>query len=190
MSSLVESGDSSYDIDNVETVPDEDFEKGFKQRDKVDSWPNDRTVVTQVGPNINWQFQKKRYNTEQEKTFFFEKIKKKKKTELCKNYELYKDCYYKNECSVAHGLEELRQFTSQPGYKTKICKSFNDNMICNFGIRCNYLHIIKTSRIYKYSYILNNEAQELFTEMLKQNQMSNDIIMIYKKLINSKKVQW
>ena len=63
-------------------------------------------------------------------------------------------------------------------------------MICNFGIRCNYLHIIKTSRIYKYSYILNNEAQELFTEMLKQNQMSNDIIMIYKKLINSKKVQW
>ena len=76
MSSLVESGDSSYDVDNVETVPDEDFEKGFKQRSKVD---NDRTVVTQAGPNINWQFQKKRYNTEQEKTFFFEKIKKKKK---------------------------------------------------------------------------------------------------------------
>ena len=84
MSSLVESGDSSYDIDNVETVPDEDFEKGFKQRDKVDSWPNDRTVVTQVGPNINWQFQKKRYNTEQEKTFFFEKIKKKKKRNYVK----------------------------------------------------------------------------------------------------------
>ena len=190
MSSLPESGDSSYDIENDETFPDEDFAKGCKDSGKVDSWSNDKGLSAQAGPNINWQFQKKRYNTEQEKTFFFEKIKKKKKTELCKNYELYKDCYYKNECSFAHGLEELRQFTSQPGYKTKTCKSFNDNMICNFGIRCNYLHVIKISRIYKYSYILNNETQELFAEMLKHSNTATDTIMIYKKLINSKKVQW
>ena len=85
MSSVVESGDSSYDIENDETVPDEDFEKGFKQRHKVDSWPNDKGVSSQVGPNINWQFQKKRYNTEQEKTFFFlKKLKKRKKRSYVK----------------------------------------------------------------------------------------------------------
>ena len=110
--------DSSIDNENVETIPDEEFEKQFqKQREKLISWPNSKN---QIGPNINWHFQKKRYSNEQERTFFFDKIKKKKKTELCKNFELYHDCFYKDECSFAHGVEELRQNCELPKYKAKI----------------------------------------------------------------------
>ena len=128
------------------------------------SWPNSKN---QIGPNINWHFQKKRYSNEQERTFFFDKIKKKKKTELCKNFELYHDCFYKDECSFAHGVEELRQNCELPKYKAKICKSFTENSVCNFGPRCNYLHIIKTKRLFTYEYILNNEVDEIINEMEK-----------------------
>ena len=69
--------------------------------------------------------------------------KTKKKTELCKNYELYHDCYYKEECCFAHGVDELRENINSSSYKTKMCKSFQNNFVCNFGIRCSYRHNIK-----------------------------------------------
>lgn len=131
---------SNSEDDDYETVPDEEFLKTKKPREKLISWPNSQE---QAGPNINLKYFKKRYSTEEEKHFLFEKIKQKKKTELCKNYELYHDCYYKNECSFAHGIEELRQNCSLPKYKTRICKTFTDKSFCNFGTRCNYRHIIK-----------------------------------------------
>ena len=122
-----------------ETIPDEDFNKTKKQRSKLNSCPN----VEQKGPNINLKINHKRYSNQKEKEFFFEKIKRKKKTELCKNYELYHDCYYKDECCFAHGIEELRENINFPSYKTKLCKSFHKNKFCNFGIRCSYRHTIK-----------------------------------------------
>ena len=122
-----------------ETIPDEDFDKTKKKRSKLNSCPN----VEQKGPNINLKINHKRYSNQKEKEFFFEKIKRKKKTELCKNYELYHDCYYKDECCFAHGIEELRDNINFPSYKTKLCKSFHKNKFCNFGIRCNYRHTIK-----------------------------------------------
>jgi hypothetical protein len=36
------------------------------------------------------------------------KNKDEKKTELCKNWAIYHDCYFKDECSFAHGMDELR----------------------------------------------------------------------------------
>ena len=128
--------DKSFD---EETIPDEDFNKTKKRRSKFLSCHD----VEQRGPNINLKISHKRYSNQKEKEFFFEKIKRKKKTELCKNYELYHDCYYKNECCFAHGLEELRENTNYPSYKTKLCKSFQENKVCNFGIRCSYRHLIK-----------------------------------------------
>ena len=128
--------DKSFD---EETVPDEDFNKTNKKRDKLNSCPN----VEQKGPNINLKIEHKRYSNQKEKEFFFEKIKRKKKTELCKNYELYHDCYYGNNCCFAHGIEELRDNILLPSYKTKMCKSFIENKTCNFGIRCSYKHQIK-----------------------------------------------
>ena len=95
------------------------------------------------GPNINLKIEHKRFSNQKEKEFFFEKIKRKKKTELCKNYELYHDCYYGDTCCFAHGIDELRDNILLPSYKTKMCKSFMENKTCNFGIRCSYQHKIK-----------------------------------------------
>ena len=123
-----------------ETIPDEDFNKNNQlKRLKLNSCPN----VEHKGPNINLKIEHKRYSNQKEKELFFEKIKKKKKTELCKNYELYHDCYYGNNCSFAHGLDELRDNIIIPKYKTKLCKNFIENKTCNFGIRCSYQHKIK-----------------------------------------------
>ena len=125
-----------------ETIPDEDFlNLNNKNRNKMMSCPN--VENNNIGPNINLKIEHKRYSNQKEKEFFYQKIKRKKKTELCKNYEFYHDCFYKNKCSFAHGKEELREEIVQPSYKTKSCKSFIENKVCNFGIRCNYKHIIK-----------------------------------------------
>ncbi len=123
-----------------ETIPDEDFNKtNNKKRSKLKSCPN----IEHKGPNINLKINQKRYSNQKEKEFFFEKIKRKKKTELCKNYELYHDCYFGDNCCFAHGLDELRDNILSPSYKTKMCKSFIENKTCNFGIRCSYQHKIK-----------------------------------------------
>lgn len=136
--------EESFTNDNTETIPDEEFsleKKRKKFRDKLISWPNSRNQNPEIGPNINLHFEKKRFSNQEEKNYFFNKIKKKKKTELCKNWELYHDCFYKDECSFAHGIEELRQNISIPFYKTKECKTFVESKICNFGARCNYRHV-------------------------------------------------
>ena len=131
--------DKSFD---EETIPDEDFNiSNNKRRSKLLSCPN--VDNNNIGPNINLKVEHKRYSNQKEKEFFFEKIKRKKKTELCKNYELYHDCYYGDNCCFAHGLDELRDNISLPSYKTKMCKSFNENKTCNFGNRCSYKHQIK-----------------------------------------------
>ena len=124
-----------------ETIPDEDFNKENKKRDKLNSCPN--ATLEHKGPNINLKISHKRYSNQKEKEQFFEKIKKKKKTELCKNYDLYHDCYYGDYCCFAHGLDELRDNNPLPNYKTKLCKCFTENGICNFGSRCSYKHQIK-----------------------------------------------
>ena len=127
-----------------ETIPDEEFNQHnlLKERDGYISWPNARNANNGEGPNINLHFMKKRFSNPEEKHFFYDKIKKKKKTELCKNWEMYKDCFYGDECCFAHGMADLRQTTNLPTYRTKECKTFNESMTCPFGTRCNYKHII------------------------------------------------
>ncbi len=91
------------------------------------------------------------YSSREEKCYFYNKIKIKKKTEvcillikLCKNWSLYTDCKFKQGCSFAHGDLELRcQNDGTVKYKTKVCKMFSENLYCNYGNRCIYLHIIK-----------------------------------------------
>ena len=65
----------SYD---EETIPDEDFNKNKKKREKLNSCPN----VEQKGPNINLKIARKRYRNQKEKEFFFAKIKRKKKNRI------------------------------------------------------------------------------------------------------------
>jgi len=65
----------------------------------------------------------------------------KKKTELCKTYQLGLPCPYGNKCSFAHGTDELRAKVLVPtNYKTVRCKQFFEKGFCNFGPRCQFQH--------------------------------------------------
>ena len=182
--------------DNTDTIPDEEF-SSKKFRNKLISWPN-----SQNGPNINLHFNKKRFSNQEERNYFYNKIKKKKKTELCKNWELYHDCFFKDECSFAHGIEELRQNLAIPSYKTKECKSFQETKVCPFGARCSYRHIFmyyyfllilflnefSKKPLIKHSYQLLMISKELQRELTKETNKGVDIDIIYRRIISKKKV--
>ena len=152
-----------------ETIPDEEYNLTGRNKKEVNSWHvgvSNRPKLTE-GPNINLKYFKKKYDTEEEKHFITKKIRTKKKTELCKNWEIYHDCYFKNECSFAHGLDELRTDTPVSGSKNKLCKSFQEKGVCLFGKRCNYRHVIKEERLFTYESILNSTCNEIYNEMNK-----------------------
>ena len=65
-----------------DTIPDEDFDTNKKHRNKINSYPN--LLMEHRGPNINLKIIHKRYSNQKEKEMFYEKIKRKKKTELLK----------------------------------------------------------------------------------------------------------
>lgn len=117
-----------------------------------------------IGPNVNLKIPKKFLPTEEEKEFFKKKIRSTKKTEMCKNWSLYHDCYFKQKCSFAHGDTELRQKTKDnTKYKTKVCKTFSEKAFCPFGNRCVYSHIIKNNRKVKYDCLNTKFANEVIS---------------------------
>lgn len=128
-----------------------------------------------IGPNVNLKVPKRFAPTAEEKEFFKKKIKITKKTELCKNWQLYNDCYFKDNCSFAHGESELRaKYTgSNWKYKTKICKTFIEKMYCPFGNRCQYRHIMTFERPFSYQYINNCFCEELISEAKKFENSQN-----------------
>ena len=167
--------------DEVETNPDEEYNINLSNKNsKFKTWEKQKN-----GPNINLKCFKKHYNSKEEKHFIHEKIKIKKKTELCKNWELYNDCYFKDECSFAHGIEELRTNNNLCGYKTKICKSFTEKSYCSFGQRCTYKHIIKEKRLVTYQSVLINTSNQILNELEKKENNGLSIIQIY-QLFQSK----
>jgi hypothetical protein len=122
-----------------------------------------------IGPNVNLKLPKKSYHTHEEKEFFKNKIRNTKKTELCKNWELYSACYYKDNCSFAHGESELRvkSAVNNQKYKTKKCKVFHEKMYCQFGNRCQYSHVLPMSHLLSYSFLNQQLAASILTEMHK-----------------------
>ena len=79
--------------EDSETTEEKSTKKKInKTYNKLSSMPD---LDSNIGPNINLKITQKRYSNRKEKEYFFEKIKRKKKTELCKNYEMFHDCYYK-----------------------------------------------------------------------------------------------
>ncbi len=96
------------------------------------------------GPNVNIKMPKKTFNSKEEREFFKNMIVNKQKTELCKNWVLYNDCYFKDTCSFAHGEKDLRMTSVTPlNYKTKVCKAFAENYFCSYGNRCHYSHCLR-----------------------------------------------
>jgi hypothetical protein len=180
---LFESRDSE-----AETIPDEDYSI-LSEKKKVNSWHVGTSNYPRLneGPNINLKYFKKTYDTEEEKNFITKKIRTKKKTELCKNWEIYHDCYFKNECSFAHGLDELRKDIPLSS-KNRLCKSFQEKGICLFGKRCNFRHIIKEKRLFNYEYILRYTCKELYNEINKKENKDFSILKIYKRILLNRKI--
>jgi hypothetical protein len=142
---------------------------------------------TKEGPNINLKCFKKTYDTVEEKSYITQKIRTKKKTELCKNWEIYHDCYFKDECSFAHGMDELRLDNHISGSKNKLCKTFQEKGYCIFGKRCNFRHVIKEKRLFTYQFILENNCNKLMKEVNKKD--SNETLLkLYKKILFKNKI--
>ena len=140
------------------------------------------TEKLKEGPNINLKYFKKSYDTEEEKNFISKKIKKKRKTELCKNWEIYHDCYFKNECSFSHGID-----TRSKGNKKKLCKTFQEKGFCLFGKRCNFRHIIKEKLLFTYESILQRTSQEIIYEANKKENKEFSFLQIYKIILLNRK---
>ena len=79
------------------------------------------------------------YN-KKEKLEEFNNFRTKWKTEICRNWEMYGECKYGNNCSFAHGDSELKQRKISFNYKTKPCKQFFELGYCSYGIRCQFSH--------------------------------------------------
>ena len=182
---LFESRDS-----DAQTLPDEDYSSISGEKKKVNSWHVGTSNYPKLseGPNINLKYFKKKYDTEEEKHFITKKIRTKKKTELCKNWEFYHDCYFKNECSFAHGLEELRTNTPLIGSKNRLCISFQEKGFCLFGKRCNYRHVFKEKRLFNYEFILNHTCNTLFKEINKNENKDFSILKIYKRILLNRRI--
>ena len=173
----------------AETNPDDDCNILNSRQKKCNILSHNRQdyIKAGEGPNINLKYFKKTYDTDEEKSYITQKIRTKKKTELCKNWEIYHDCYFKNECSFAHGMEELRLDNHISGSKNKLCKTFQEKGYCIFGKRCNFRHVIKEKRIFTYQYIIQNTCNQMMMEINKKNN-NETVLKIYKKILFKNKV--
>ncbi|MCQ2817612.1 MAG: hypothetical protein MJ252_10140 [archaeon] len=136
-------------------------------------------------------YNNKNYSTEEERNKFFDKIKEKQKTELCKHYALYHCCPHGENCSFAHGESQLRQNTNSfQGYRTKICKLFVEDGYCVFGSRCNYIHRVKDKRYFNYSYLNNQMAERIYNELMKYENLTKEPWEILKFLSARKQIDW
>ncbi|CAD8078834.1 unnamed protein product [Paramecium sonneborni] len=74
------------------------------------------------------------------KKSFLQEEPKKKKKEICRNYQIMGICKYREQCFYAHS-PSYSQITAQPKVLTKIkpCKRYF-NGICYFGQKCQFLH--------------------------------------------------
>jgi hypothetical protein len=127
------------------------------------------TEIINRGPNVNIKLPKKGTYTTVEKENFRNKITKIKKTELCKNWELYGNCYFQDNCSFAHGEMELRRKSNSLNhkYKTKKCIMYKSKLWCPFGSRCQYIHILPHSNLLSYKYKIFFFAKTILKEFYK-----------------------
>jgi len=145
--------------------------------------------VMNIGPNVNLKFPKKGDRSEEQKEFFKRKINKTKKTEMCKNWVLFGDCFYKDNCSFAHGEHELRnklllQNNDNQKYKTKPCRTFIEKSFCPFGNRCQYTHEVSQHRLLTYKALNLKLANGIMIEAMKKE----NEVMEFSKLIENVKM--
>ena len=114
---------------------------------------------------------RRKFGNKQEKERFVESYKQKKKTELCKNWEMSGTCKFGSNCAFAHGKDELVIKNHVPqNYKTKMCKQFHEDGYCPYGHRCQFLHLSTQKDVQKYTY------QDILKENLSQFQSKNEAL--------------
>ncbi|KAF3335697.1 Zinc finger CCCH domain-containing protein 39 [Carex littledalei] len=60
------------------------------------------------------------------------------KTKLCNNFTNKGSCGYGDECTFAHGMEDLR---SSWEARIRVCKMHMRSGKCTYGANCSYLHV-------------------------------------------------
>ncbi|CDW80752.1 zinc finger protein [Stylonychia lemnae] len=102
------------------------------------------------------------------------KFKTKYKTEMCHNWDLYGFCSFGDQCSFAHGRDELHLIDRNPyKYKTKLCKQYHQHMYCPYGKRCQFLHDQTEKKIMNQNSSYQYKLQNLVSQVQKEpNNMS------------------
>lgn len=60
------------------------------------------------------------------------------KTRLCNNFTNKGSCGYGDECTFAHGMEDLRSSWEE---RIRVCKMHMRSGKCTYGANCSYLHV-------------------------------------------------
>ena len=103
-------------------------------------------------------------------------------------------CKYGNNCSYAHGKENLRlKVTNTTAYRTKKCISFFEKGYCPYGNRCQFAHQLESNIINnpfdkKMSYM---KILEFFSKKEKIENLENIIekprLQVFKDIIPNEK---
>lgn len=125
-------------------------------------------------PDLQYKRPKRIFKNEEEKVKFVSSYVTKLKTEMCKNWEAYGTCRYKDKCCFAHGAAELRVKTNLTHtFKTKQCAKFQETKFCSYGCRCQYIHNPLTLEMQKdYSYTKMLQINESYCK-LRNESLSN-----------------
>ena len=135
------------------------------------------------------------YYLEKEKNEEYYNFRTKWKTEICRNWEMYGQCKFGDNCAFAHGDSELKKRKLTFNYKTKPCKQFFELGYCSYGCRCQFSH--KKEDLNKENnesgIINNNEVSylKIIKEFLSDdNQISHELVkrprlMTFEKITSS-----
>lgn len=83
----------------------------------------------------------KNFKNAEERIQFKMSYESKKKTEMCRNWDMYGSCKFGDSCSFAHGAHQMQKKKHLPSnFKTKVCQQFHEEAHCSYGERCQFLH--------------------------------------------------
>lgn len=153
---------------NCETLPKSTFQR--KPRHFKDT-KNPKSNRGEECQEATIKKPRKKFTNRNDKDKFVESYKMKKKTELCKNWELSRRCKFGSDCAFAHGEQELVSKHHVPNnYKTKMCKQFHEEGYCPYGNRWQFLHLIIQKDVKKFNY------WDIMSENLYQYQTRSKVI--------------
>ena len=129
-----------YQIEEKDISPPQKIIYNPKRKDSPENDDEYRGLKYQY-PTINpYNIDNNYYYNEQDKGDGYNNFKTKWKTEICRNWEMYGECRYGNNCAFAHGDSELKERKLSFNYKTKPCRQFFELGYCTYGIRCQFSH--------------------------------------------------